>query len=383
MIDLYASGRTSWVEAEMCPCSSSPSKGKWTKLGGVTGGSLNWKLYSTLKMSGQLSVVGARMPTNCYVRVYYCMQLGGEEERDLLGTYYADPQSGRIEDGLYTGTVKLVSTLQRFEDYKLYQNLTLKRKDSVHDFAEKVLKLTGGEYVNTLHNVTVGQPNGSGHDVLYEFGTKAMDILQDLAALDNARLKVDEYGRLTFGGDVRALIINYNPLVLKPFDGVDVEESGFGTPNVTAVRQNVEVSVLKNSRVVRTYEKPFIGTAALDPSDEWSASKTSRKIVETYDLTETAKSYLTEEQLKNQYNYKAKLRLQRFGHGGTTKVTVRVPYSRVRLGMYVKAGDYKGTVTAIDMDLSRPMGVMKVTIADNLSEEVQSMNARASGIING
>lgn len=382
MIDLYASGRTSWVEAEMCPCSSAPSKGKWTKLGGVTGGSLNWKLYSTLKTSGQLSVVGAKMPTNCYVRVYYCMQLGGETERDLLGTYYADPQSGRIEDGLYTGTVKLVSTLQRFEDYKLYQNITLKRKDSVNDFANKILKLTGGEYVNGFHGATIGLPNGSGHDFLYEFGTKAMDILQDLAALDRSSVTVDEYGKLRLGNYVRYPASSiFDPIKLRPLDGVDVEESGFGTTNVIAVRQNVEVSVLKNNRVVRTYEKPFIGAASLDPSHEWSASKTSRKIVETYDLTDTKKSYLTEEQLKNQYNYEAKLKLQRSGHHGSEKITLRVPYSHVSLGSYVKAGDFKGSVTAIDMDLSRPMGVMKVTIGGD--DNSQAMEARASEIRNG
>lgn len=379
MIDLLESGRTSWVEAEMCPCSSLPSKGKWTKLGGVKGGSLNWKLYSTMKTSGQLSVVGAKMPTNCYVRVYYCMKLGGEEERDLLGTYYADPQSGRIEDGLYTGTVKLVSTLQRFEDYKLYQNLTLKKYGSIREFADKVLKMTGGEYINTLTNSTVGMPNSSGHDVLYEFGTKAMDILQDLAAIDRARLTVDKYGRLTF---VKRNRYGWaNPTTIKPLDGVDMDGSGFGTPNVFAVRQNVEVEVVKDYRLVKTYEKPFIGTASLDPSDEWSASKTGRKVVQTYDITDTAKSSGTEEQLKKSYDYEAKLRLNRFlGESFTT--TLRVPYSRIGLDSYVKAGDFKGNVTAIDMDLNGPMGVMKVTIGST-EEEDQAMRARASEIRNG
>lgn len=379
MIDLLESGRTSWVEAEMCPCSSLPSKGKWTKLGGVTGGSLSWKHYSTMKTSGQLSVVGAKMPTNCYVRVYYCMKLGKEEERDLLGTYYADPQSGSIENGLYTGTVKLVSTLQRYEDYKLYKNITLKKYESVKDFADKVLKMFGGEYVNGFGNSTAGLPNGSGHDVVYEFGTKAMDVLQDLAALDRSRIDVDREGRLV----IDDVDWGYRYLgKLTQLDGTDIDESGFGTPNVAAVRQNVEVSVLKNNQVVKEYEKPFIGTASLDQSAEWAEAKTGRKVIATYDLTDSAKSSLTEKQIKDRYDYQAKVKLSRF-RGGTTKTTFRVPYTRLALTDKVWLGGYQGYVTSIDMDLSKPMGVMKLTVSADFGEENDAMYLRAGEIRNG
>lgn len=374
MIDLLESGRTSWVEAEMCPCSTLPSKGKWTKLGGVTGGSLDWKYFSTMKTSGQLSVVGAKMPTNCYIRVYYCMKLGNEQERDLLGTYYADPQSGSVEDGLYTGTVKLVSTLQRYEDYKLYQNITLKKREPAKTFADRVMKMFGGEYVNGLGNSTVGLANGSGHDVVYEFGTKAMDILQDIAVIDNSRVSVDEYGRLLLW---KMPYRDFGKLV--QLDGVDVDESGFGTPNVAAVRQNVEVQ--------KKYEKPIIGTASLDPSAEWSASKAGRKVVATYDLTDTKKYFSTsEDKIKNMYDYQAKNRLSKFS-GGITKTTLRIPYARVKLGDHVNFEGYNGYewygggITAISMNLDGPMGVMKVTISDSLADEAYA--ARASEIRNG
>lgn len=370
MIDLLESGRTSWVEAYSTSCRTLPSAGKWVKLDGVRGGKLSWKYYSTTKTSGQLDLVRASLPADGrYIRVYYCMSLGGEEERDLLGTYYADTDDGQWEGGLYTGTVKLVSTLQRYEDYLLDKPMTIgfnTGKSQVLEFFKTCMKKFGGEYMLDVHDKQLLSTT------TFDFGTRAMDVLQKCADWCGGEISVDKEGRLTLctynAGGSRT---SYFPAVI---GDVDERGQGFGMPNTATVMYISKRKTTDSKGNVQTVETPRYGSARLVSADAGSEWQVGRVVSRTYKLnppmTDTGKTYDATETV---LNIAAKRRLMREVKYGT-RYEFRSPYSRARLHdrigfMRVKSDgkmEYTyGVVTGIEMDLSGPMGVMNLSVSSD------------------
>jgi len=383
MIDLLESGRTAWIEAYSCPSNESPSTGKWVKLDGVRGGKLSWKYYSTTKASGQLDLVRASLPVNRYIRVYYCMSLRGEEERDLLGTYYADPDDGQWENGLYTGKVKLVSMLQRYEDYLLDKPMTIGYnvgKSQVLEFFRTCMKKFGGEYLLDVHDKQVLATT------TFDFGTKAMDVLQKCADWCGGEISVNEYGQLTLykykkNGESNS----YFPAVIG-----EIDESGktFGIPNTATVMYVSKQKETDTSGKTQTVETQKYGSARLASALAGSEQKVGRVVSRTYKLNPPMTGMgNTSEATKTVLDNSAKRRLSSAVRGGM-KYEFRSPYSRVRLhnriGFMRVNDDGKstysyGVVTSIEMDLSGPMGVMTLVVSSDKDMEQHTAELKERG----
>lgn len=366
-IDLTKSGRVSWYEAYRSPVTLPLMSGKWTKVPNVCGGSLSWKFYSTLKTSGRIDVVDSHPCTNCYVRVYYCMELDGETEKDLLGTYYAQPKGGTYHGGKFSGSITLTSTLTRYDDLRLTKDtkITDMNKKPLEQF-QQAMKMFGGEYVID-GSIAAGTPRRMARCA--EFGTKAISVLQDIADTSYGHLGVDEYGRLELYGHTRQLDGNQVKGIM-PLDVPEFDDDNFGIPNRVAVRH-----VQRIQQSGSTTEKVWIGNAALASSHAASAAKVGRQIVETYDLNELDVETVTQAAV----DAKAKNNLQRNQDKGW-KYKVRTPYTRVKLEQAVSMGKsfsvdmapyafaanaFSGKVVDIDMSLDGPMGLMSLVVASH------------------
>lgn len=365
-IDLTRSGRVSWFEAYRSPVTLPLMNGKWTKVPNVCGGKLSWKFYSTLKTSGSIDVVDSHPCTNCYVRVYYCMALDGKEERDLLGTYYAQPKGGTYHNGRFSGSITLTSTLKRYDDLRLTKDTKIADmgKNPLEQF-HAAMKIFGGEYVID-GSITKGTTRRWARYA--EFGTKAISVLQEIADTSYGHLGVDRYGRLHLYGMDRQMS-GHEVKGIMPLDVPEFDDDNFGIPNKVAVRHVERIPQSGGT----TREKVWIGNASLASSSPASAANVGRQIVETYDVSDMDADTITQAVM----DAKAKNNLARNQDKGW-KYRVRTPYTRVELEQAVYmdtsfasdmskhssgGNSLSGKVVEIDMSLDGPMGVTTLIVS--------------------
>lgn len=370
MVDLTKSGRTSWIEAYklrsifsvMTPIS------RWERIDGVVGGSLSWKYFSTLKTSGSLEIHNGDPAIGHYIRIFYCSDLGTETTKDLLGTWYAAPQIGTLRrgDGSWSGTIDLKSTLTRYDELHLSKNIAFGANAGNSmplRFFHSQMRQFGGEYVTDATDYK----RSSEH--VFGFGEKAMDMLQTLADWLNAEIGVDRYGRLT-------MLVKYGQSFHRRRDpffanlaltDYDSEDNSFDTPNTVyvLVRNNKRVNV---DGKLETVENVRYGSASLANGDSLSASAVGRKISRTYDVT--VPDNVVNDSDSRWRDKLARSRLSRLVVGNR-KTRISIPFARLDLERLVQHpiidsdGTYRydtGYVTGIDMDLTGPMGVMKLEI---------------------
>ena len=385
MVDLTKSGRTSWVEAYKLRSNLSVMTpiSRWQRMDGVVGGSLSWKYFSTLKTSGSLEIRNGDPAIGHYIRVFYCSELGGETTKDLLGTWYAAPRTGTLRRGgvSWSGTIDLKSTLTRYDELHLSKNIafgTNAGNSMPLRFFHSQMKQFGGEYVTDATD----HQHSSEH--VFGFGEKAMDMLQTLADWLNAEIGVDRYGRLTmlvkYGNSFKLRRDPfYADLALTDYDS---EDNSFETPNTVyvLVRNNKRVNV--NGKL-ETVENVRYGSASLANGDSLSASAVGRKVSRTYEVT-VPDNVVNDSSNQWQRDRLARSRLSRLVVGNR-KTMISIPFARLDLERLVQHriigsdGTYRygtGYVTGIDMDLTGPMGVMKLEITSRAGLEANDEAAK-------
>ena len=386
MVDLTKSGRTSWVEAYKLRSNLSVMTpiSRWQRMDGVVGGSLSWKYFSTLKTSGSLEIHNGDPAIGNYIRIFYCSELGGETTKDLLGTWYAAPQSGTLRrgGGSWSGTIDLKSTLTRYDELHLSKNIAFgfnAGNSMPLRFFHSQMKQFGGEYVTDATD----RQHLSEH--VFSFGEKAMDVLQTLADWLNAEIGVDRYGRLTmlvkYGNSLK---LRRNPFYANlALTDYGIEDKSFGTPNTVYVlaRNNKRVNV--DGRL-ETVENIQYGSASLANGESLSASSVGRKISRTYDVT-VPDNVVNDASSQWDRDRLARSRLSRIVVGNR-KTRISIPFARLGLERLVihpivdSDGKFRyeddGYITGIDMDLTEPMGVMNLEITSTAEIDANDEAAR-------
>ena len=276
-IDWTASGRQGWFEAYKIPASKGIN-GKQTLMTGVTGGNLTWSLNSDNKVSGSLDVVRTGMLHNSYVRVYYCVTVGGKTQRVELCTCFASTEHGHYDPmgDTYSGTVDLVGVLARHTQDKLPKNFTLAKGKSALGYFKQMFKWLGGAYsIQGVKDRKIGTTK------VIECGETPMVVLQYIADYLGAEIACDTHGRTVLRKYVepakkaRKYVVPTGQKALA-LPGVDMASTQDGTVNRAVVKFAYRDSSGR--------EQAIIGSAAASPSSAISKRNTDRWISEVYDL---------------------------------------------------------------------------------------------------
>lgn len=287
------SGRIDNFEFELIdaikPVTSKPSG----TLIGVKSGTLTWDGTTDLKLTGSLDVVGTPLLHNKYIRVYYVSTIpfakifGGvtwKTYRYLLGTCYADTESGHYENGKYSGTVSLRGTLARYLDDKSTKVITMGKGTKIVEFTKKVLSWYGGQYsITGLTDRKTSQPH------VWDFGTSPYEIVATLAAFVNGYISCDRSGVLTISKYVehakRPVTYTYptgsDSVTLS---GIDIESTQGGAVNRVVVQYTKRETYSQNGKT-KTRDVPIYGSASIDASNQAAKQKTGRYITYTEKLT--------------------------------------------------------------------------------------------------
>ena len=270
----YTQERTTTYEFEMVsPFDLDDSLGF---MQGVNAGesSLQWGYYAQLRTTGSLSVVDCDYIANALVRVWAIFQQGDERERIELGTYFVDSSDMTYRFGRWTGTMNLHSTLLRYEDDRLSAPESAAKGSSARARFAKLVTDAGGA-AEVMGDVADAAFSAS---LVWDFGTKVRDCLQDCADAVDGRIDVDPHGRTILE---RYVVPSSRPVSYTwpsgersiTMAGLGLEDSAYSSPNRFAVKyENDEVSVYAHCDV---------------PPEHWASyENVGRRINDVHELNE-------------------------------------------------------------------------------------------------
>ena len=252
----------------------------------VTGGTLNYSYYSSLKVSGSLNVVNApnSMSQDQYlIRIWYTPQLNGEKQKIELGTFYFTANL-HYENGMYQGSIDLRSMLARHIDDVTQKKWVLSKGSTLSTNYQNIFKVLGGS--GRIEGV-VDKKLEKQH--VFDVGVTPMQILQYLADYCGGEISVNGHGQT----------------VLQPYLSPLAKKKNI-THNITAntnsvVKAGVDITnSLKEipNRVVCVYNQnsgrtstQYVGKAALNPSEPRAYEQIGRWITKFYSVSNVKKPY--------------------------------------------------------------------------------------------
>lgn len=254
-MDWTKSGRTDEFTFEVLSPSKKPQHIGW--LSNVTGGSITWDWNSDTKVSGKIDVKKQYLVNNCLIRVRMVSKLDNETKTTLLGTFFAATTDGEYDNGIYTGSVDLKSTLCRHTEDKLRKNYTLAKGHSAIGYYKRMFMWLGGW--PAVHGVRDRKMRKT-HVI--EFGKTPMDALKYIAKYLDAEIVVDANGKTIMRKKTAASAkpVSYRiPTDARSvtLEGVDISSTQAGTPNCVAVKfegskkYKVKYKAKKSGKVVK------------------------------------------------------------------------------------------------------------------------------------
>lgn len=260
------------------------------KLENVVAFKLEESYSSSEKVTGTIEVRNQNpiRLNNNLVRIYYCPKLetptGTVSKKILLATMYMTATAGHYENGQYSGTIQLKSTLCRFTEDKLHKPYTITKGTTAKGLWDAIHKTYGGwPYWNGAYSFKFGNK-------VIDFGQTIMSVLQECCGSSKNQIAVDEYGRTVIQKYVAPskrsasyTIPTGASSVTLP--GVDIESTAYGTPNRVAL----EYSYMSGSG--KKQQKKFIrSVGVVADSKTFSKKQTGRWRTETYQVNELSKN---------------------------------------------------------------------------------------------
>lgn len=224
------------------------------KLSNVMGGKLTFEYDSDLKISGSLEVVNTKPVNNCLIRVWYKPTYNGKTEKFELCTCYAESTNFKYENGQWSGTINLRSTLARYIDDQMTTNWVIakyssksggNKKRALNYFDNLVTRLGGFAKRSGVANKKYDK------NIVYEIGTCPMDIFKAIAKHVDGRITCDTHGRMVLQKNVKPRNKKVQKLIPAgsysvTLPGLTLDDTSPGTPNRYAVRFTYKNSKGKN-----------------------------------------------------------------------------------------------------------------------------------------